>query len=95
MADPKVRDMLLAKVDELVTRMAGQLDEIKTVTEQLEPERAPVVPQRDHEAAVMIDEIKLRAHAPPDRQRRRVGRLRRRLEAWWRNRRRQVPVWLP
>jgi len=40
MADPKVRDMLLAKVDELVTRMAGQLDEIKTVTEQLEPERA-------------------------------------------------------
>jgi hypothetical protein len=65
MADPKVRDMLLAKVDQLVTRMAGQLDEIKTVTEQLEPERARSCRNAITMAAVMIDEIKLRAHAHP------------------------------
>jgi len=49
MADPKVRDMLLAKVDELVTHMAGELDKVKTVTEQLESKRGPVVPERDHD----------------------------------------------
>jgi len=29
MADPKVRDMLLAKVDDLTGRMAGLLDETR------------------------------------------------------------------
>jgi hypothetical protein len=30
---------MLAKVDQLLTHTAGELDEVKTVTEQLEPER--------------------------------------------------------
>jgi hypothetical protein len=40
MPDPKVRDMLLAKVDDLTARMTELVDEVRTVTEQLEPERA-------------------------------------------------------
>jgi hypothetical protein len=39
MPDPKVRDMLIAKVDELTGRMTELVDEVRTVTEQLEPER--------------------------------------------------------
>jgi hypothetical protein len=48
MADPKVRDMLLAKVDDLTGRMTELVDEVRAVTEQLEPERAPVLPERRH-----------------------------------------------
>jgi hypothetical protein len=40
MADPKVRDMLIAKVDELTGRMTELVDEVRAVTEQLHPERA-------------------------------------------------------
>jgi hypothetical protein len=32
--------MLLARVDEITARMASELDEARTVTDQLEPERA-------------------------------------------------------
>jgi hypothetical protein len=38
--EPTVRALLLAKVDELVAKMTSELDEVRTVTEQLEPERA-------------------------------------------------------
>jgi hypothetical protein len=40
MPDRTVRDMLLARVDELVASIASLLDEVRAVTEQLEPERA-------------------------------------------------------
>jgi hypothetical protein len=40
--DPKVRDLLLAKLDELVARAANLLEEIRAVTEQLHPERPAV-----------------------------------------------------
>jgi hypothetical protein len=39
MSDPKVRELLLAKVDDLTGRMAAQIEEVRTVTEQLAPER--------------------------------------------------------
>jgi hypothetical protein len=65
MPDPKVRDLLLAKVDELTASMATQLAEVRDVTEQLHPERARSCRNAITMAATMIDEIRLRAHARP------------------------------
>jgi hypothetical protein len=65
MADPKIREMLLAKVDDLTASIAAQLDEVREVTEQLEPERARSCRNAITMAAVMVDEIRLRAHARP------------------------------
>ena len=63
MPDPNVRDLLLAKVDELVAAMTNDLAEARTVTEQLEPERARSCRNAITMASVMVDEIRLRAHA--------------------------------
>jgi hypothetical protein len=63
--EPTVRAMLLAKIDDLVARMAGLLDEIRATTEQLEPERARSCRNALTMASVMVDEIRLRAHARP------------------------------
>jgi hypothetical protein len=60
-----VRAQLLAKVDDLTGRMASQLEEVRTVTEQLHPERARSCRNAITMASVMIDEIRLRAHARP------------------------------
>jgi hypothetical protein len=38
--DPNVRDLLLARVDEITANMTAEVDEVRTVTEQLHPERA-------------------------------------------------------
>jgi hypothetical protein len=57
--------MLVAKIDELVDMTAPDLDEIRAVTEQLEPERARSCRNALTMAAVMIDEVRLRAHTPP------------------------------
>jgi hypothetical protein len=65
MPDPNVRDLLLAKVDELVATMTSMLDEVRAVTEQLEPERARSCRNAITMASVMIDEIRLRAQARP------------------------------
>ncbi len=65
MPDPKVRDMLLAKVDDLTGRMAELVAEVREVTEQLHPERARSCRNAITMASVMIDEIRLRAHARP------------------------------
>ena len=65
MPEPTVREMLLAKIDELVANMTNELDEVRTVTEQLEPERARSCRNAITMASVMIDEIRLRAHARP------------------------------
>jgi hypothetical protein len=65
MPDPKVRDMLLAKVDDLTGRMTALLEEVRPVTEQLHPERARSWRNAITMASVMIDEIRLRAHARP------------------------------
>ena len=65
MPDPTVRDLLLAKVDELIARAANLLEEIRAVTEQLAPERARSCRNAITMASVMVDEIRLRAHARP------------------------------
>jgi hypothetical protein len=56
---------LLAKLDELVARAANVLDEVRAVTEQLEPERARSCRNAITMCSVMVDEIRLRAHARP------------------------------
>jgi hypothetical protein len=63
--EPTVRALLLPKVDELVGNATGILAEIRTVTEQLEPERARSCRNALTMADVMIDEIRLRAYAGP------------------------------
>jgi hypothetical protein len=65
MPDPNVRDLLLRKVDEITACMAELLDEVKRVTEQLAPERARSCRNAITMASVMVDEIRLRAHARP------------------------------
>jgi hypothetical protein len=65
MPEPNVRDLLLARVDELVADMSSRLDEVREVTEQLHPERARSCRNAITMASVMIDEIRLRAHARP------------------------------
>jgi hypothetical protein len=65
MPDPTVREMLLAKVDELVAKVAMLLSETRAVTEQLEPERARSCRNAITMASVMVDEIRLRVHARP------------------------------
>jgi hypothetical protein len=65
MPDPTARALLLERVDELTARMAALLDEVRAVTEQLEPERAGSCRNARTMASVMVDEIRLRAHARP------------------------------
>ena len=65
MPDGSVRGQLLAKVDELTARMASLLDEVRAVTEQLEPERARACRTAIILARTGVDEIRLRAHARP------------------------------
>jgi hypothetical protein len=57
--------MLLAKVDDLTGRMAELVAEVREVTEQLHPEQARSFRNAMTMASVMVDKIKLRAHARP------------------------------
>jgi vacuolar-type H+-ATPase subunit D/Vma8 len=63
--DNRYAEMLLAKLDELVAKVVTLLAEIRTVTEQLEAELARSCPNALTMADVMVDEIRLRAHARP------------------------------
>ena len=63
--EPTVREMLLARINELVDRMTRALEEARTVTEQLKPERARSCRNAITMASVMVDEVRLRAHARP------------------------------
>ena len=65
MPDPTVRAMLLARIDELTASMTGLLDEVRAVTEQLEPARARACRTAIILARTGVDEIRLRAHARP------------------------------
>jgi hypothetical protein len=62
---PPVREMLIAKVDELVGMTTRDLDKIRAVTDQLEPDRAQSCRVVVGMCRVMLDEIRLRAHARP------------------------------
>jgi hypothetical protein len=55
----------LAKVDDLTGRMTELVAEVREVTEQLEPERARSCRNAITMCSVMVDEIRLRAHARP------------------------------
>jgi hypothetical protein len=63
--DGSVRAQLLARVDDLTAQMTQHLDEVREVTEQLEPERARSCRNAITMCSVMVDEIRLRAHACP------------------------------
>ena len=65
MPDPTVRHMLVAKLDELVAMTSRDLDEIRAVTDQLEPDRAQSCRVVVALCRVMLDEIRLRAAAGP------------------------------
>ena len=65
MPDPTVREMLLAKVDEITAAVTTHLAEVRVVTEQLHPERARSCRNAITMCSVMVDEIRLRAHARP------------------------------
>jgi hypothetical protein len=57
MPDPNVRDLLLSRVDEITTQLSELIEEVRTVTEQLEPERARSCSNAITMASVMVDEI--------------------------------------
>jgi hypothetical protein len=65
MPDGSVRAQLLARVDEVTGRMAELLEQVRTVTEQLHPERARSCRNAITMASVMVHEIRLRAYARP------------------------------
>jgi hypothetical protein len=65
MPDPTVRAMLLERVDELTACMATLLDEVRAVTEQLEPERARACRNAIILVRTGVDEIRLGAHSRP------------------------------
>jgi hypothetical protein len=65
MPDPTVREMLVAKIDELVEMTSRDLDELRAVTDQLEPDRSQSCRVVLTMAKVILDEVQLRAHARP------------------------------
>jgi hypothetical protein len=65
MPDPNVHDLLRAKVGEITGCMTELVAEVQAVTEQLHPERARSCRNAITMCAVMVDEIRLRAHARP------------------------------
>jgi hypothetical protein len=60
MSDDKVRQMLLARVDDLTHRMGELIVEVREVTEQLHPERA----RSCRNAITMADEVRASPVSP-------------------------------
>jgi hypothetical protein len=66
-AEPTVRELLIDRIDVHCRLLTLELDQVRKATEQLAPERARSCRNAITMASVMIDEIRLRAHArPPD-----------------------------
>jgi hypothetical protein len=66
-AEPTVRELLIDRIDVHCRLLTLELDQVRKATEQLAPERARLCRNAITMASVMIDEIRLRAHArPPD-----------------------------
>jgi hypothetical protein len=63
--EPTVRDLLVARIDEHCRLLGLELDQVAKASEQLAPERARSCRNAITMASVMIDEIRLRAHARP------------------------------
>jgi hypothetical protein len=62
---PPVERLLLDRIDERVNVVGQSLEHIQTLIEQLEQERARSCRNAITMASVMVDEIRLRAHARP------------------------------
>jgi hypothetical protein len=62
---PPVERLLLDKIDEHTRVLTQGLDHIRGLTDQLHPERARSCWNAITMASVMVDEIRLRAHARP------------------------------
>jgi hypothetical protein len=60
-----VRELLLARIDEHCRLLGLELEQVAEACEQLEPERARSCRNAVTMASVMVDEIRLRAHARP------------------------------
>jgi hypothetical protein len=63
--EPTVHELLLARIDEHCRLLGLELDQVRKATEQLAPERARSCRNAITMASVMVDEIRLRAHARP------------------------------
>jgi hypothetical protein len=63
--EPTVRELLLARIDEHCRLLGLELDQVARACEQLAPERARSCRNAITMASVMVDEIRLRAHARP------------------------------
>jgi hypothetical protein len=62
---PTTGELLLARIDEHCRLLGLELDQVTKACEQLAPDRARSCRNAITMASVMIDEIKLRAHAHP------------------------------
>jgi hypothetical protein len=63
--DRTVRELLLSRINEHCRLLELELEQVTELTEQLEPERARSCRNAITMASVMVDEIRLRAHARP------------------------------
>jgi hypothetical protein len=63
--EPTVRELLLARIDEHCRLLGLELDQVAKACEQLAPERACSCRNALTMCSVMVDEIRLRAHARP------------------------------
>jgi hypothetical protein len=64
-AEPTVRELLLARIDEHCRLLALELEQVAKACEQLAPERARSCRNAVTMCSAMVDEIRLRAHARP------------------------------
>ncbi len=62
---PTTLELLLSQIDEHCRLLGLELDQVAKACEQLHPERARSSRNAITMASVMIDEIRLRAHARP------------------------------
>ena len=63
--EPTVHELLLARIDEHCRLLGLELDQVAKACDQLAPERARSCRNAITMASVMVDEIRLRAHARP------------------------------
>ena len=62
---PTTLELLLSRIDEQCRLLGLELDQVAKACEQLAPERARSCRNALTMASVMVDEIRLRAHARP------------------------------
>lgn len=65
--EPTVHELLLARIDEHCRLLGLELGEVAKACEQLAPEQARSCRNALTMCRVMVDEIRLRSHAPPTR----------------------------